>query len=134
MKKVLLFLFVGFALTTFVGCDNKEKYNISNEFEIVDKVNSASANLFILIEPTEDNSELKVLFENKLCSKGIVGENNVSYPLKVDKGFYDIKVIIKNKIHSTLRFEVTNEKQWIDISYLNSQVAFNIRKTPKLFD
>ena len=139
MKKVSVILILGLSLIFITGCKAESLSNAPKDTKIVEKVSPSSANLFITIDSTKENEKLKVYFDDKLCSDGIVvGEMSsneyTSYPLKVDKGFYNIEVAIKDKIHSTLRLEVTDEHQRVNINYYDSEVIFIVSQTPKFID
>lgn len=139
MKKVSVILILGLSLVHFTGCKAESLSNAPKDAKIVEKVSPSSANLFITIDSTKENEKLKVYIDDKLCSDGIVvgemsSEGYTSYPLKVSKGFYNIKVAIKDKIQSTLRLEITDEYQKVNINYYDSEVRFIVSQTPKLID
>lgn len=138
MKRVLIILFMGFMLFAFGGCNTKEVVNVPSKPEIMKLADENESNFVIRVDYNEKmDYDLKVFVDDKLCNgkvSGDVGHEVISFPLNLDEEFHDVTVAINNKKHSTMRFKVSTELQWLLISHTSSQVLFVPGKGQILID
>lgn len=128
MKRVLIILFMGLMLFAFIGCNNKEVVNAPIESEIMKLADENESNFIIRVDYDKKmDYDLNIFVDDKLCNgkiSGNVGHEVIRYPLNLDEEYHDVTVAINNKKHSTMRFKVSNECQWLLISHTSSQVLF----------
>jgi len=129
MKKVLIILFIGVMLFAFGGCNSREVSSIPREPEIMEIADDNESNFVIRLDYDKKiDYDLKIFVDDKLCKDGKIsgkyGHEVMRYPLKLDETSHDVTVAINNKIHSSIRFKVSNELKWLLISHSSSQVVF----------
>jgi hypothetical protein len=129
VKRVLIILFMGFMLLAFVGCSSREVSSIPREPEIMKLADDNESNFVIRLDYDKKiDYDLKIFVDGKLCKDGKIsgkfGHEVMRYPLNLDETSHDVTVAINNKMHSSIRFKVSNELKWLLISYSSSQVLF----------
>lgn len=139
MKKSLIIFFMGFMLAAFLGCNTEGALNVAEEPNIMELAEYNNSNFKILLDydkKMEDN--LKIFVDGRLCKdgkmSGYVAHELITYPLSLDEGFHDVTVVIDNKKRSTMRFKVSDELQWLSVSYEDSEVFFVAGKGMILID